>query len=201
MSRCADASVRVPGGRLASRRLVYGAHTDNQTARSSSSPSFSPSLSTSTSASASSVPCDYGAQYFTVRDAGFAEYIAQCEKEGLVREWKDARIRVLHSGTLSALSDPSLRRFVGKDGACTLVAYVRDSLPFYKHVRMVPLPLSFSFCLSPSFPPSVFLSLFVYLYVLYPIVLLSDRAESFADAAPFPLSQNEPYGSAGKASV
>ena len=81
---------------------------------------------------------DHGAQYFTVRDDRFHNYLESWQDEGLVEEWKGAIASISRPGAIKILS-PTVRRYVGVPGMNTVARHLAEAVrPVYRtQVRSV----------------------------------------------------------------
>jgi len=78
---------------------------------------------------------DHGAQYFTVRDSKFHEFVSDIESEGIVGEWK-GKIAVLDDGNISDTHQPDLKRYVGMNGMNSLAKYLSKGLDIRFNTRI-----------------------------------------------------------------
>lgn len=103
---------RRPGGRVATRRLEGGVEFDR-------------------------IEFDHGAQYFTVRDRQFEEWLQPCLERGRVAEWT-GRLVALSNGVVSPEPTPG-RRFVGVPGMSALPGVLAEGLPIHLSERVIQL--------------------------------------------------------------
>jgi hypothetical protein len=78
-------------------------------------------------------PVDIGAQYFVVRDDGFAAVVHDWERRGLARPWTD-RLHVLSDGALVARPGPM--RWSAADGLRSLVTDLARGIPAEQDVQV-----------------------------------------------------------------
>lgn len=69
---------------------------------------------------------DHGAQYFTVRDPRFREFVKSCIKEGVVQNW-DGRIVNIDRESIR-LEDKRINRFTGIPGMNAMAKYLSKNL-------------------------------------------------------------------------
>lgn len=80
---------------------------------------------------------DYGAQFFTVKDPSFTEYLQEWQRAGLIRKWFDGH------PTLKNESDNSGHpRYIGQKGMREIAKYLTQNIDIFQQEKVIKLKYS-----------------------------------------------------------